>query len=481
MQIHLLHMNDVHSQLESYMRLGHQLRTLRSELEQAGNFVLTFDLGDVLDRVRPETEATMGLINVDMMAALGVDGWVFGNNEGLTIPVECWPLLTQHAQTTVYGTNFRRPGQLSFDCFCDTHIYERDGIRVGVFGLTPDYTLPYSMLGVSAEDPFVSAKEAVENLRQNSVDVIVCLSHLGRRADHQLAIEVPHIDVILGGHTHEFMKEPDWVNGTAIFQPGKHARMFGHTAITLDEDKHVVSITAEPIEVWLNTPYDAEMQRAYERHFAGVQEVLNRRVATLSERLPLVYERESPFANLLADVLYDECEGDLCVMMTGALNSSLLPGEVKLNHLLGACPTPTRPIVVTLTGRELLDALNQGIQSDTYGRHGIGFGFRGGKIGYLVVSGAVVDVATDQAGQPRIQEVHVGQVPLDCARAYRVITCEYLWLSPVFQPFRQAREVTYYPPLVREVLLARIHEEGRMARASTPRYRYLHKSSEGGM
>lgn len=470
MQIHLLHVNDVHSQLESYMRLGHQLRTLRTSLVHQGDIVLTFDLGDVLDRVRPETEATMGVINVDMMAALGVDGWVFGNNEGLTIPVESWPALTGHANTVVYGTNFRRPNGAS-DYFSDHHVYEREGIRIGVFGLTPNYTLPYDMLGVVAEDPFERAKAAVQDLRGAGCDVIVCLSHLGRRTDHQLAHEVAHVDVILGGHTHEFMTEPDWVNHTAIFQPGKHARMFGHTTITLDVNNRVIGVSAVPVKVLLETPYDERMEQAYLDHCEVVSETLHRCVATIAEPLPVVYERESAFANLLADVVYDEIPGDLCVMMTGALNASLMPGDVELVHLLGACPTPTRPIVVTLTGRELIAVFNQGIQAGTYARHGIGFGFRGGQIGYLVVSGATIDVTVGE-GAPTVREIRIGGKRVEEEREYRVVTCEYLWLSPVFAPFRNARDVTYQRPLVREVLLARLQDEGRMERAKMPRYRY---------
>ncbi|GMA63240.1 5'-nucleotidase C-terminal domain-containing protein [Alicyclobacillus fastidiosus] len=472
MQIHLLHVNDVHSQLESYMRLGHQLRALRSSLVDQGDIVLTFDLGDVLDRVRPETEATMGVVNVDMMAALGVDGWVFGNNEGLTIPVECWPALTQHANTVVYGTNFRQPTKGAFDYFSDYHVYVRNEVRIGVFGLTPNYTLPYDMLGVLAEDPFERAKAAVQELRGARCDVIVCLSHLGRRTDHQLARDVAHLDVILGGHTHEFMTEPDWVNHTAIFQPGKHARTFGHTTITLDANRRVIGVSAMPIEVLLESPYDERMEKAYVDHCEGVSETLHRRVATIAEPLPVIYERESAFANLLADVMYDEIPGDLCVMMTGALNASLLSGDIELIHLLGACPTPTRPIVVTLTGHELIAVFNQGIQEATYARRGIGFGFRGGLIGYLVVSGAIIDVTNGEGDAPTVREIRIGGKPVQEDREYRVVTCEYLWLSPVFGAFRNARDVTYQRPLVREVLLARLQDEGRMERAKTPRYRY---------
>ncbi|WAH36579.1 bifunctional metallophosphatase/5'-nucleotidase [Alicyclobacillus dauci] len=479
MQIHLLHVNDVHSQLESYMRLGWQLRSLRSSLQAAGHVVLTFDLGDLLDRVRPETEASMGVINADMCAKLGVDGWVFGNNEGLTIPVADWPILAERAHTIVFGTNLKQSTNVPFHFFHDYHIYEVQGVRVGVFGVTPNYRLPYDMLKVHAEDPYQRAQDIVARLQAEDCDIVVCLSHLGLNADHAMANQVDGIDVILGGHTHQFMKAAEWTRGTAIFQPGKHARVFGHTTLTLDASRRVTDVVSRAVPVHLDTPYDEAMLAAYEAHMPQVQSVLHRQAAALPERLPVDYDDESVFANLLADVLYDEFPGDFSLMMTGALNASLLPGPIQLEHLLGACPTPTRPIVVGLKGSEIYDVLRQGIERETYARRGIGFGFRGGQIGYLVVSGATIVLSNGDDGELFVSEIRVQDQPIDPDTIYRVITCEYLWLSPVFAPFRQARDISYQPPLVREVLFARLHDEGRLARAKTRRYVRPGRRAEG--
>lgn len=472
MQIHLLHVNDVHSQLENYMRLGSQLRTLRTSLQSDGHIVFTFDLGDLLDRVRPETEASMGMQSVEMLASLGVDGWVFGNNEGLTIPTGDWPLLVDKADTSVFGTNLKNHLGQPFDFFEQYHIFEKQGVRVGVFGLTPNYRLPYNMLGVDAEDPFLQAAQMVRLLTDRSCDVIVCLSHLGRNTDKRLASVIPGIHVILGGHTHEFMTEAELVGSTAIFQPGKFARVFGHTTVFLDKDNGVQSVHAQAVPVKLDTPYDALMFRAYQAYLPRTKSILSRPVAKLSEPLAVKYDEESLFPNLLADVLNDEFPGDFALMMTGALNASLLPGQINLENLLSACPTPTRPIVLTIQGRHILHVLEQGVQASTYNRHGIGFGFRGGKIGVLVVSGATVFVRESKETRT-VEAVKIGEEYLDPDRDYQLITCEYMWLSPVFSEFQKASVVSYQPPLVREVLLARLQDEVRLDKAKEPRYQWL--------
>lgn len=471
MQIHLLHVNDVHSQLENYMRLGSQLKRLRSSLRQEGHAVLTFDIGDLVDRVRPETEASMGRQSVDMFAALGVDGWVFGNNEGLTIPMSDWSALSRRSQAVVFGTNLSDADGQPFPFFERRHIYECMGLRIGVFGLTPNYHLPYQMLGVDAKDPVVEAMHAVRWFSDQHVHAIICLSHLGRMADHQLAERVPGIDVILGGHSHEFMVDAEWVNRTAIFQPGKHARVFGHTTLDFGDDMSLQTVCCEAIPIHLDTPYEIAMFDAYQAHKVQAKAALSHTIASISEPLPIAYEHESTFPNLLADVLYDAFPADFSLMMTGALNASLLPGEIDLEHLLAACPTPTRPIIATIEGRHILAVLQKGLEAETYNRHGIGFGFRGGKIGTLVVSGADIFVRMCN-GYRLIDKVKIGDETLQRDIEYQVLTCEYMWLSPIFSPFHYARNIVYQTPLVRDVLRDRLRDDGRLDRAKQHRYHF---------
>jgi 5'-nucleotidase len=95
---------------------------------------------------------------------------------------------------------------------------EVGGIRVGVFGLGIAFeglVLEQLHRGVRYTDPFSAARQCVSELREQGCDLIVCLSHLGYRyregqpSDTLLAQQVDGIDLILGGHTHTFMDEPD--------------------------------------------------------------------------------------------------------------------------------------------------------------------------------------------------------------------------------------------------------------------------------
>jgi 5'-nucleotidase len=472
-RLHLLHTNDVHSQLENFMRLGRELRALRDGLRNQGEFVLTFDIGDVLDRVRPETEATMGLINADLLASLEYDGFVFGNNEGLTIPVQQWQMFQQRAQTVIFGTNFRKPDGSAFSFFEDFHIYSQGDVRIGVFGLTPDYRQPYERLGVKVLDPLERAEAMVARLRQQGCQVIVVLSHLGHHQDRVLARRVHGIDVILGGHTHQFMKQAETIGQTAMFQAGKHAMVFGHTVIDFDTDAgKVVKVASTLRTVSHETPFDDQMQRAYEASRSAVMERLSTPVIHLTEPLEVDFEAESPFANALVDALFEAYPADLGMMMTGALNASLLPGRIELQHILGACSTPTRPVLLTLSGKDLISIVEKAIRPEFFRRPGFGYGFRGSVVGYLALANATayVTVSEDGDGVVRLSELLVGGKPVEPARKYRVVTCEFLWLSPTFEEFQRATDIDFQPPLVREVLLKQLNSPNRLVDARRRRY-----------
>ena len=67
---------------------------------------------------------------------------------------------------------------------------------------------------VTFADPVATARALCETLRtREKVDLVVCLSHSGtstdpkRSEDETLAREVPQIDVIVSGHTHNAMVE----------------------------------------------------------------------------------------------------------------------------------------------------------------------------------------------------------------------------------------------------------------------------------
>jgi 2',3'-cyclic-nucleotide 2'-phosphodiesterase (5'-nucleotidase family) len=83
---------------------------------------------------------------------------------------------------------------------------------------------------------FLPPEEVVEEYARamKAGEMLVVLSHLGLRADRSLAQRVPRIDVILGGHSHDTLFEPEVVGGVPIVHAGPYGRYVSRTELDYD-------------------------------------------------------------------------------------------------------------------------------------------------------------------------------------------------------------------------------------------------------
>jgi len=76
------------------------------------------------------------------------------------------------------------------------------------------------------EPPLRTLREDAEALLPQ-VDLLIALTHIGHRADVELAQSNPGIDVILGGHSHTVLTKPEKYGSTYVCQGGSHGRFAG--------------------------------------------------------------------------------------------------------------------------------------------------------------------------------------------------------------------------------------------------------------
>jgi 2',3'-cyclic-nucleotide 2'-phosphodiesterase (5'-nucleotidase family) len=120
-------------------------------------------------------------------------------------------------------------------------IREIAGVRIAFFGLLTNEFLPESapvMQGAHGEklriqDPQESARETVQKL-SGRADLVILLSDLGLSKDQMLAKSVPGIHFILGGHEGRYLRWPQQVGNTYIFQSAKKGMYMGTLRLTLE-------------------------------------------------------------------------------------------------------------------------------------------------------------------------------------------------------------------------------------------------------
>lgn len=222
----VLHTNDVHSRIEPFPMDGSQNQglggvarraTLVEKIRAEQRNVLLLDAGDMVQGT-PYFNLFGGKVELELMSKMGYDAGTFGNHEfdnGLTgladmLPYANFPFLT--ANYDFSDTLLNRKTH-------DFVIFKKQGLRIGVFGLGIELegmVDPTLCRGVRYLNPVAVANELATRLRNDhQCSLVICLSHLGYRygngkvSDQVLAAQTRHIDLIIGGHTHTFMPEPE--------------------------------------------------------------------------------------------------------------------------------------------------------------------------------------------------------------------------------------------------------------------------------
>jgi len=110
--------------------------------------------------------------------------------------------------------------------------------RVGIFGVTvpmiTERMLSHHVSAYVFDDPIRVGAEMAERLRPQ-VDLLIALTHIGLKQDIELAKRAPQIDLIIGGHSHSVLEEPQREGRVAIVQAGSYARFVGRVEVEFAE------------------------------------------------------------------------------------------------------------------------------------------------------------------------------------------------------------------------------------------------------
>ena len=246
----ILHTNDTHSCIDPEKDGGAGVLNRALLLEQlrdslgSGN-VLLFDCGD-FSQGSLYYNTFKGDVEIGLMNAMGYDACTIGNHE-FDFGLENMARIFSEAEFPVLCANYDFTGTPCEGIVKPWTVIKRGGVRVGVFGLSPD---PAGLVakgycqGVVFISPVEAARRAVAALEKEGCDVIVCLSHLGWQInneynDERLVRETSGIDLILGGHSHDYFEKPLLYKNkegkeVLMQQMGKNGRYLGTVSLSFN-------------------------------------------------------------------------------------------------------------------------------------------------------------------------------------------------------------------------------------------------------
>lgn len=257
-QLTILQTSDTHSRIEpidkhaadKYAGMGGTVRraTFLKDFRSKHPDVLLFDCGDI-SQGTPYYNLFEGEVEVKMMNLMGYDAMTIGNHE-FDFGLDNMARLFRMANFPVVCSNYDVTGTVLEGLVKPYIILNRDGVKIGVFGLAPKMeglVQANKCEGIVYNDPIAVAQEMADLLNnKENCDVVICLSHLGIRSksgacDEKLIAETKGIDVILGGHSHTFMDKPVFYLNAAgknvpLLHTGKSGIYVGELDLTLTEE-----------------------------------------------------------------------------------------------------------------------------------------------------------------------------------------------------------------------------------------------------
>ncbi len=229
----ILHTNDLHGKLTDAV-----CKTIIRE-KNVGGRVLLLDGGDAVSSgnvyFRPGGEPIL-----KRMTELGYHAMAMGNREFHFMEAGL-KSKTRQAGFPILAANLQGRGDKIPDGVKPSVLFQLDGLRVGVFGLTvPMITQDMTIRMLSPycfDNPITTAARIVPKLRKEC-DFLIALTHIGFRQDMELATSVDGIDLIVGGHSHNAIKEVEYFGRTAVVQAGWWGHYLGRTEIELTSDDY---------------------------------------------------------------------------------------------------------------------------------------------------------------------------------------------------------------------------------------------------
>ena len=218
-RITILHTNDTHSCIEPEKNgnagVLNRALLIESIVDSVGkDNILLFDCGD-FSQGSLYYNSFKGSTEIELMNAMSYDAGTIGNHE-FDFGLDNLARLIKMAKFDFVCANYDFTGTVCEGLVKPYTIIERGGKRIGVFGLSPDpkgLVSQENYVGVTFTSPVEAAKRCVAELKAKGCDAIVCLSHLGWKIkneynDERVAAETAGIDIILGGHSHDYFEEP---------------------------------------------------------------------------------------------------------------------------------------------------------------------------------------------------------------------------------------------------------------------------------
>ena len=373
----LFYINDVHAQIPKLERIASA--ALQFDTSDDKSFdKLKVASGDIFlgsDEARNEAVA-------QSLKAIKLDAKTLGNHPFDSFVTQISKYI-KDIPTKFLGMNLNLPQDSALkDKLMRSTVVEKNGNKYGIIGIQPvdlnsRIKKKETLEGITVDDKEQTIRELNEEVKQlqsQGINKIILLSHAGNEIEREIAQRVNGIDIIFGGHSHELIKgitegenlfySPDG-SPVVITQAGKDGEHFGILNVEFTPEGKIAKAQ--------NNVYDTqkfprnEFIRIQDDELMGETEV----IGTLrSQDLPesnMLYE--NPLACFVADSMKSELGAEVAFVNAANCRGSLSEGKVTNKEITSVFPFPNKLFKVSLSEKNLVQAISQCAKSVTAKNH----------------------------------------------------------------------------------------------------------------
>ncbi|MBL3548442.1 MULTISPECIES: bifunctional metallophosphatase/5'-nucleotidase [unclassified Chryseobacterium] len=273
----ILHTNDQHSRIEpfdaSYTKNPNQggfarRASLIQQIRNQESNVLLLDSGDIFQGT-PYFNFFGGELEFKLMSMMKYDASTMGNHD-FDNGLDGFSKVLPTAKFPFICSNYDFKNTILDGKTSPYKIFNKNGIKVGIFGvgIQLDGLVGKKQYGETVYSNPIDVAQHYSNFlkKDQKCDLVICLSHIGydykdepnKISDKILAASTENIDIILGGHTHTFLPEPQTFTNrqgknVLVNQVGWAGLLLGRIDFHFDTNKNVQHIS------WNNQVIDSSI------------------------------------------------------------------------------------------------------------------------------------------------------------------------------------------------------------------------------
>ena len=445
--------NDVHCAVDGYAKLV----ALREQQRGMTPYVTTVSSGDF---VQGDVVGSLskGENIVAIMNEVGYDVVTLGNHE-FDFGISQLLKLKDSLDASVVSTNFCdfRTGRFVFQPY---HIIRYGEVDIAFMGFTTTTTSTLVAsrtfldedgqiaYGFSRPTFYEKAQNQIDQARKDGADYVVVLSHLGDsdRGEHPSSVSLiartTGIDAVLDGHDHCVLPDSLVKNlkGEPVLLASTGLKFQNIGLLTLSTEGKFTSRLVPSAEVEASEETQAFVEAVKEKTLKEGERVIgmNEQLLSPDDALGnrLVRHRETNIGNFCADAFREVLNVDVALINGGGIRADLPQGKITYNHLLSVFPFNNKACTATMTGQQLVDALEFSVSSLPLED---GSFMQASGVKFVVDTSVPTPIKIDEhhlfagvgEGKRRVSQVQIWDkasrqyLPIDLNRTYTLASCDY--------------------------------------------------------